>query len=181
MKKKNLIINRGPQFEGVFSKTAGFFMIIFLIMIVYLQVKEDKDSSDFWINTFIALPMFLISLSLFLGIEGVEFDLHNRKVRKYRKYGWIRIGIWKNLNDYQFIGLDVDRETRTNSQSTRVNYNKLFDVYLEGANQEEILIDEFLDYHEGKKAMLNYAQQLGLLTMDNFEEEIISAKARRRR
>ena len=125
-----------------------------------------------------------VTVSMFLGVEGVEIDFTHSKVRKYRKTLWFRSGKWKNLDTYNKIALNVDTFSYSTSSPTgsRRNRHKTFDIKLVGESDvKPILLKECSTYTDAKRKLISFSEEIGIEPQDYFEESLEKSNTSPRR
>lgn len=98
-RENSYVHSRGPQ-PGVFgSVPIFFFMLISLILGMLLFFNMQ-----FLFSVFPLIITFLC-LNYILNIRGCEIDLNGQRIKDYRKFLWMRIGIWQDLSKFKHLYL----------------------------------------------------------------------------
>lgn len=182
MVSKNIRINNGPSFKGFISTLAGFFIIICVIATTVILAKGEVDNpGQVLLFAILTLP---VAFALFLVVTGVEFDLVNHRVRGFRNYYIIRIGVWQDLKNYDSIILERERfksngKTPTGRiRNTYFSYNILLN---HASNPTVFVVKECSEYEEAKALLTKLGDALKLKTRDIEAEAISQMKTRKRR
>lgn len=183
-------ISRGAQFKG-FVSLIGLIIFPFALIIGIVALVLDGP-------LVLALGSFLLStvaFFLFLDVRGVQIDLQQKSVRKYKQYMIWKWGEWKPLENYNSLQLSKDTVyVRTNIGTIgggRGSASKIstYDVLLV-SNTEEIdldsdfkrdmiLLSEFEKHPDAVAFMQKYAAMLSLPSRDIYRELQQSAMSRR--
>lgn len=184
-KKPPYIINHGPYFRGSRSTMGLVFAIISLISVIF---TIPLLLSAFFIVALVPFVILLaclaIGISVFLGIEGVEFDFERGEARYYRKYLWKKYGHWTPLSQYHLLTLDMESFSYNSATPTGLHRGKhrTFDVYLEGKNKQfDLYLAECMSHREGQQTLIRLSKELGFPMKDLFQEKLASAPKNRRR
>ena len=141
-------------------------------------------------NIVITIGCFLFivfTLPIFLDYQGVQIDLENQLVRRYKSYHMWKFGEWISLSGFDEIQLKWERYTyKTGSGFIGIlgpTKGKTNDAYLvklvDFLNDHTITIGDFAS-HKGAKAFLKkYAKVLDLRPNDTYAE--IKERAYQRR
>lgn len=183
--KSTYIINHGPYFRGSRSTVGLFFSIVSVIALLYTGSLLINGLFLLALLPFLLIACCLVvGISVFLGVEGVEFDFKRKRARYYRKYLGKKFGMWTPLEQYNVLTLDMESFSYTASSPTghRQGKHRTFDVYLEGEKPEfDLYLAECMNYQEGQRTLIRLSKELGFPMNDVFQDKLKKAPKRRRR
>jgi hypothetical protein len=131
----------------------------------------------------IGVLLLAVSISMFSIHRGIEFDVENRAVRKYRQLFKQRFGPWFSVSKIKSCRLDYFRETGLNRmqyQNRKLEY-RTFDLIFVLESGEELEFNDFIDYQMALKTCKILEEEFGLEIKNEFEEKMNSRRGRRRR
>lgn len=164
---------QGPHFRGPFSWIGGVTAIGLYCMLFAIPVAEAFELSSI-IGYLIGIPLFAISVSLFLAIEGIEIDQEHRQIRKYSKFLWMRYGEWLPISAF-------DRVTLHQYKAGHAGHSySMFSVSLEGRDHH-ILIDEYRTHAHARERLTWFADEVGLPWFDDLVDRLNKARMKQRR
>ena len=135
----------------------------------------------------------ILAMPIFLDYQGIEIDLENGRVRKYKSYlGWRR-GEWISLDPFDEIELKWARlryrsggsmpVMRATGAALSMRQGKTSDVYViylvDFLNGHRYDLADFSTYKGAKKFMHKYAKKLNLRPNDTYK--VLQEKAMKRR
>jgi hypothetical protein len=143
------------SFGATFSGVLSWWGIVFITCGIILNSYE---------NHIVGAILIIVGVSLFISIKGVIIDIRKRKVKSYYLFLFFKIGIWKDLINYNTIVLQrfTDISTisyRSHSSTTSI---RIFELYLIGKNSTKILLTEFKKYKEANENLIQCGKLLDL-------------------
>jgi hypothetical protein len=171
-------ISRGAQFKGALSMLGLVGFVVSLVFVIAALTMGE------YLMFALVLPVTVFSLSLFLGIRGMQVDFTNRRIREYRQLLWIKSGEWKPLENYNGVHLVKDSFGVRLYGGTTMGYGvkvSTYDVLLiDNDTENSILMSEFAKHPDAVKFMEAWASKLSLEARDTYRELQASAVRNRR-
>lgn len=175
-----LTIKHGANFRGGIS---FFGMLMMLAGLLLLFFKFNLDTLNGVIGTIANAGIVALGANIFLGFEGVQFDLHGKRVREYYSLMGLRIGVWQPISDYERLMLAIDRFTVPSSTPftpQRSTLKHTFDVTLVMPGKDSgMLLFECKSYEEGRIKLEELAVKLDFPIHDKCLEDMEQSKKRR--
>lgn len=164
-KNNHIELHLGAYFRGGISTFSG--MIIFFLMLALIMIlAKDLIANDSQkILTVLTLIVFIgVFTNLFLGFEGVEFDLDKKQFRKYVKRLGFKFGDWKKMEHYTMLCLSAqyNRVGRSPASTADNGTTRSLEINLASHDYKPVLLAECKNYKEAQKTlqMLNHYLQL---------------------
>ncbi|MDC1221715.1 hypothetical protein N8Z47_03500 [Salibacteraceae bacterium] len=184
--KEIITIKRGPQFGGRLT-------IVILVASVVMFFTGVNNLSE---NPFLSLLFFggtVLIMPIFLDYRGIQIDLKNSQVRKYKSYLGFYRGEWISLVGFDEVELKWERlryrsgtsllAMQATGSALSMNQVKTSDVYViylvDFLNGHRYDLADFSTYKGAKKFMYKYSKKLNLRPNDTYK--ILQDKAMERR
>lgn len=179
-------ISRGAQFKG-FVSLIGLIIFPFALIIGIVALVLDGPLA-------LALGSLLLSTAaffLFLDVRGVQIDLQQKRVRKYKQYMIWKWGEWQPLANYHSLQLTKDTfymrgGVRTMKSNVKIStYDVMLVSHIEEIDldsdfkRDMILLSEFEKHPDAVAFMQKYAVMFSLPSRDIYRELQQSAMSRR--
>lgn len=175
-----LTIKHGANFRGGIS---FFGMFVFLAGVLLLIYNFNINTLNGIIGAIGNAGMIALGANMFLGFEGVQFDMRSQKVREYYSLMGFRLGVWHSMTDYEQVVLTIDRfsvPTSTPFTPRRSTVKHTFDVMLVRPNQKQgMMLVECKTYQQGKAKLEELSAKLNLPAYNQCLNELEQSKARR--
>lgn len=181
-KNNHIELHLGAYFRGFISTISGFFVLCFSGAVIFILAKDPiADMATKAITLVILIALIGIFVNIFLGIEGVEFDLDKRTFRKYVKRLGIKSGDWKSLESYSMLCLSAqyNKGVRQPLNHTQFNKHRSLEINLASPDKKAILLAECKNYTEAVKALEKLNQFLNLEIKDFVKEQYTKPSPRR--
>lgn len=181
-KNNHIELHLGAYFRGFISTISGFFVLCFSGAVIFILAKDPiADMATKAITLVILIALIGIFVNIFLGIEGVEFDLDKRTFRKYVKRLGIKSGDWKSLESYSMLCLSAQYNEIKRSPMTRSDNgtHRSLEINLASLDKKPILLAECKNYQEALKALEKLNQFLNLEIKDFVKEQHTKPRPRR--
>ncbi len=181
MEEKPITISLGPQFSGALSR-----LVMLVTVLVVIQTIYAFAIGEYVFGMVAALVGVLIA-PLFLDYRGVQIDLANQQIRKYRAYLGLRWGQWLPLSPYEKLILHWQRlRYKSGGSATALmgprGSTRSSDVYcvsLTGSEVETFELADLESHRAAKRFMAKYAKLLHLPAEDKYQKRMEAAYKRR--
>jgi hypothetical protein len=183
---QTITIKQGPQFGGRMT-------IVILVASVVMFFTGVNHLSE---NPFLSLLFFgaiVLIMPIFLDYGGIQIDIENAQVRKYKSYLGFYRGEWLSLVPFDEIELKWERlryrsggsmpAMQATGSALSMRQGKTSDVYViylvDSLNGHRYDLADFSTYKGAKKFMYEHAKLLGLRPNDTYK--VLQEKAMQRR
>ncbi|MCH2200188.1 MAG: hypothetical protein MK081_15550 [Flavobacteriales bacterium] len=164
---------QGAHFRGALS-TVGGMVAAFLYFMTFFIRYEDALLWHNVVGYIIGVPLFVVSFSMFLAVEGIEVDQKARMIRKYSKFLWFKYGEWVPVSNF-------DKVILKHYKSGHAGHSyHMYAVILKGERRSFIL-DEYKTHTHARSRMNYFAEEIGLPWHDELVERIQKARSKPRR
>jgi len=157
-------------------------MVLVMTAIIIILAKDLIPEAGTKTVVLVGLFIFFgIFLNLFLGFEGIEFDLDKKEFRRYVKRLGIKVGKWKDLRSYTMLCLSAqyNRSLAQSPTGLRGGAHRSLEINLASSDQKSILLAECKNYKEAEKTIQELNQFLQLEIKDFVKEEYMKPSPQR--
>ena len=143
-------ISFGATFEGGVP-ILGLFMFFFGLLLLIFDFT-------FWGG----YPFVFFGIIFFLNIKGVLIDYENNRIKKYINYVFFKLGNWRDLSEFKYIGSKeisshITRKSPASYYKTKIKY---FDIFIFNDLGDEVLINSFEDIKSADAFIKTYSLRL---------------------
>jgi len=181
-KNDHIELHLGPYFRGFLSTLAGFFIVLVIFAILVILIKDPIQSTSVKAGSVVGLIILLgILLNIFLGFEGIEFDLEKKEFRHYVKRLGIKFGAWQDLKPYSMLCLSAQYNRiggRMPTGSSRQSHRSL-EINLASLTHDAVMLAECKNYKVAEKAINELNQFLQIEIKDFVKEGYMKPSPRR--
>lgn len=160
--------------HGLAFPTPAIILAVVLLLIGFISLFG---------NVYLGFALILISAYIISNTTGLEIDQVNQAVREYTSYFGIKMGEWKNLDDYPYVSVlkgSSGYKAYSRGQLTTTVKDKSYDAYLlSKSHRSRLLVKSFQQEDKAQQAVDSLR---AAMTIEQVEyKPVVSAKTRARR
>ena len=181
-----ITIKQGPYFRGAISTFALFVSVVCTIALLVILLHGDVSGETKVKGPIYLIPLIIVFTNIFLGFEGVEFDLKNNKVRKYKNTLGMKRGEWETIDTDSLLCLALQYNKVSGVSpmgvSSSSSTGKSYEINLASLDKRNgILIYECKSYTEAKEKLKKLSSKTGIESRDFRKEQLEEAAKKPRR
>lgn len=175
--KTTIYIKGGPYFSGCLSQFGLILAALCGVVLIGVGINTEYYSGAMIFLVVCILVMAAIGANLFLGYEGIEFDINSRKFRRYVRRLGMRSGDWKSLDEYNLLCLSA----QYNSAGRGSQKHKMYELNIAREDGDAVMIKEIPNYTKAREMFDSLLQELSIEGRDFYKEHVEKQKLKPRR
>ncbi len=171
---KIITISNGPQFHD--GKSAYLFVLLIILLFTLLGCIVNT----FYIGILIILPVVILLSNYTLDIRGIQIDLTDQLVRKYKQNIWGKKGEWMDLKKFDKLVLIHEfykvKSTDFIEEESYTTTHGHFVVRLIGTkSKESLIVTEEIKYSPAKKILAKTSKETGIEVEDTYHAKLLES------